>query len=69
MIKAIPKRTFLLRQEEVNGKTKDVLAKKGEKVDLSEKEAVKFWGSLDISEADKKKLLAYSKQNKVGRIV
>jgi hypothetical protein len=66
----VPKRSFLVRQEEVEGgKRKDVLAKKGEKINLTEKEAIKFWGALDLSEADKKKLLNISKTYGHKRLV
>ena len=58
----VPKKTFLLRQEEVEGgKKKDVIAKKGVKIEMSEKEAIQFWGGLDLNEKDQKRLLAVAK--------
>lgn len=57
-MKVIPKRTFLLRQDELeNGKKKDVIAREGVKMDVSEKEAVQFFGYFEIEESDKKKLV------------
>jgi hypothetical protein len=42
-MKVIPKRTFLLKQEHLDGgKVKDVIARKGELIDVSEKEYKKF---------------------------
>jgi beta-N-acetylglucosaminidase len=61
-MKAIPKKTFLLSQERLeNGKTKDVIAKKGVKIDVSEKQAANFYGILELSEEDKKKLISRSR--------
>lgn len=66
----IPKRSFLVRQDDVEGGgKKDVVAKKGIKINLTEREAVRFWGSLDLSEADKKKLLPIARQNGYKRLV
>lgn len=66
----MPKRSFLVRQDDVEGGgKKDVYAKKGIKINLTEREAVKFWGSLDLSEADKKKLLPIARQNGYKRLV
>lgn len=69
MVTVIPKRNFLVRQEMKDDQLKDIVAKKGERIMLSEQEAIKFWGSLDIKETDKKKLMAVSKAQKIGRIV
>jgi hypothetical protein len=70
MITAIPKRTFLAGQEYTeNGKTKDIIAKKGEKMQFNEREAIKYWGSLQFTEADQKKLLALAKQQNLKRVV
>lgn len=70
MITAIPKKTFLAGQTYTeNGKPKSIIAKKGEKMQFSERDAVKFWGHLQFSEADEKKLLALAKQQKLKRIV
>lgn len=69
MITAIPKRNFLVRNDYVDGKRKDVIAKKGEKINLSDEEAVRFWGSVDISEKDKQNLLKVAKNQKFKRLV
>jgi len=63
----IAKKTFLVRQ--VDGKNpktgervkKDVSAVKGQKIELSDEEAIAFWGGLDIPESEKKRLLRVSK--------
>ena len=69
-MKVIPTRNFLVRQEDQEGgKRKDVIAKKGEKIEMSEKEAIKFWGILDLSEADKKKLNLIARTQKLTRRV
>lgn len=66
----VPKRSFLVRQDDVEGGgKKDVYAAKGVKINLTEREAVKFWGSLDLSEADKKKLLPIAQKNGYKRLV
>lgn len=68
-------RTFLVRQVDAkHPKTgvrikKDVIAKKGEKVEISDEEAIKFWGGLDIPEAEKKRLLKVSKQEGFRRLI
>jgi hypothetical protein len=68
MIEAIATRSILIRQERVNGgEKKDIKTKRGEKVRLSEEEAIKFWGALDLKEADKKSLLKFAKQNGIKR--
>jgi hypothetical protein len=70
MITAIPKRTFLAGQEYVEGgKTKDVIAKKGVKMQFSERDAIKYWGSLQFDKKDEEKLLAMAKSQKIKRIV
>jgi hypothetical protein len=74
MISVIPKRTFLLRQERGSNGTKDVIAERGIKMSIDEKDAIQFWGSLEISDADKAKLMKRHKTqgdylNSVGRIV
>lgn len=69
-MKVIPKRAFLVRQEDVEGgKKKDVMAQKGVKIEMSEKEAIKFWGVLDLNDSDKKRLLAISKSQGFKRLV
>jgi hypothetical protein len=69
-MKIVAKRDFLLRQEDVEGgKKKPVYAKKGVLTEVTEKEAIAFWGSLDIKDHDKKRLLAIAKQNGYRRRV
>jgi hypothetical protein len=64
------KKSFLVRQDEVEGgKKKDVKATKGQKINLTEKEAIKFWGALDLTEADKKKLMPIARSNGYKRLV
>jgi hypothetical protein len=56
MPKMIPKKTFLLRQEQVEGKKpKDVIAHKGVAIDVSNAEAVQFAGYWDVSDDKEKK--------------
>lgn len=70
MITATPKRSFLAGQQYVEGgKSKDIIAKKGVKMQFSEKDAIKYWGSLQFDEKDEKKLLALAKQTKMKRSV
>lgn len=38
-------------------------------MEMSEREAVKFWGALELSDADKKKLLSVSRTNGYKRLV
>lgn len=67
MIEAIATRSILIRQERINGQKKDITTKRGEKIKLSEEEAVKFWGALDLKDSDKKSLLKFAKQNGIKR--
>lgn len=54
-MKMIPTRTFLLKQEEDSkGKMKDVIARKGEAIEVTEKEAKKYNASLRPFEASEK---------------
>jgi hypothetical protein len=64
MITAIATRSFLLKQEELsNGLRKDVMTKRGEKIQLTEKEAIMFWGGIKISDDKKaKELVKLGKQ-------
>lgn len=63
MIKAIAKKSILVRQDELpDGKKRDVMSKKGEKMELSEKEAIMLWGAFQYDEKDQKKLLQVAKQ-------
>jgi hypothetical protein len=69
-MKVIPTRTFLVRQEDVEGgKKKDVIAYKGVAIELSDREAVKFWGALELKDAEKKKLNTLARSNKWTRRV
>lgn len=62
-MKVTPKKNFLLRQVELSdGKKKDVIAKKGEKIEVSDKEAAAFYSLFEFSEEDKKKLLTRARQ-------
>jgi len=67
MIEAIATRSVLIRQDRVAGVKKDVTTKRGEKIKLSEEEAIKFWGALDLKESDQKTLMKYAKQNGIKR--
>ena len=69
MIEAIATRNVLIRQERVGNVKKDVSTKRGEKIKLSEEDAIKFWGALEIKENDKKSLLKFARQNGVKRKV
>lgn len=69
-MQVIPKRNFLVRQVELEGgKKKDVHAKKGVKIEMTEKEAIKFWGALSLDDKEKKKLLTTAKANGYKRTV
>lgn len=69
-MKVIPKRTFLLRQDELeNGKKKDVILKEGVKAEVTDKEAVRFAGYFDFDESDKKKLKKIQSDRDVLRLV
>jgi hypothetical protein len=61
MITVIPKRTFLLKQERTMNGTKDIILDRGVKVNIDEADAIKFWGSLEISDKDKANLLKLHK--------
>jgi hypothetical protein len=64
------KRSFLVKQDELEGgKKKDVKAITGQTINLTEKEAIKFWGALDLTEADKKKLMPIARSNGYKRLV
>jgi len=74
MVSVIPTRTFLLKQERGIKGTEDVIATRGEKIQIDEKDAIQFWGSLQISDADKAKLMKLHRTqghflNSTGRIV
>ena len=69
-MKLIPKKTFLLRQETIEGgKKKDVIAHKGVKIEVTDAESVKFFGYFDFDnsstgEVDKKKVMQAARANK-----
>lgn len=68
-MKLKPKKTFLLRQEGEGSKKKDVIARKGELIEVTDAEAVKFYGHFDFEdektgESDKKKVTQAAKNNK-----
>jgi hypothetical protein len=72
----IPNRNFLFKQiEKGDGKKVDVVAKRGVMLkEVSDREAVKFWGAWDFEadpkgEEKKKKLLASAKSNKYMRVL
>lgn len=67
----VPKRTFLLKQiEKEGGKKQDVIAHRGVLLKgVTEREAIKFWGSFNLSDEQKKKLLPLAKQNGWTRLV
>lgn len=62
----IAKKNFLVRQIDANNANKerykkDVTTKRGQKIQLSDEEAIAFWGGLEIPENEKKRLLRISK--------
>lgn len=64
-LKLVPNRSILLRQEELgDGKKKDVYTVKGKAIEVTEREAIEFWGAFEnkMPEDVKKKLLARSKK-------
>jgi hypothetical protein len=67
----IPNRTFLFKQvEKEGGKKRDVIAKKGELLKgVTEREAVKFWSSFNLTDDQKKKLLPLAKANGWTRVL
>jgi hypothetical protein len=69
MIEVLAKKTILLRQDKVAGKTKDTYTKKGEKIKVSEEDAIKCWGAFDFTESQQKSLLALSKRDKLKRVI
>jgi hypothetical protein len=67
----VPKRTFLFKQNELEGgKKKDVIAKQGVLLKgVTEREAVKFWGSFELDDNQKKKLIGLARANGWTRLV
>jgi len=65
MPKMIPKKTFLLKQINEDGKKpKDVIARRGVAIEVTNDEAVKFAGYWDVSEEkEKKKVTDAAKAN------
>ncbi len=63
MVDVIAKRDFLREVKKVDGKDESVYFKKGQKYKIEEKEAIAFWGGLDIKEGEKKRLLQVSKRD------
>lgn len=62
--KLIPNRAILLRQEDIgDGKKKDVHTVKGKPIEVTDREAIEFWGAFEnkMPEDVKKKLLIRSK--------
>lgn len=73
-MKLIPKKTFLLRQDKLEGgKRKDVVAKKGIMIEVTEEEAAKFYGyffdNSDLNEKEKKKVIQAARQQSLLRMV
>ena len=69
-MKVIPKRNFLVRQEDLEGgKKKDIHARRGVRMEMSDKEVIKFWGALDLPEADKKRLSTIARTQGHKRLV
>lgn len=55
-MKLTPKKTFLLKQIHEDGKpTKDVIAHKGQPIEVTNEEAVKFAGYWEVSDEKEKK--------------
>ena len=68
-MQVIPKKTFLLRQEQTEGQPKkDVIAHRGVKIEVSQKEALMFWGNFDLPEDDQKKLMTFARANKLTNV-
>jgi hypothetical protein len=70
MITAVATKSVLIKQELLpGGKRKDIFTKRGEKINLTEEEAIMFWGALDLKEADKKSLLKLAKSQGYKRVI
>lgn len=59
----LAKKEVLVRQVLKDGKRVDIKTKRGQKIDLNEEDAIRIWGALDLTDEQKKKLLAASKLN------
>ncbi|HMJ67592.1 MAG TPA: hypothetical protein VK508_01790 [Cyclobacteriaceae bacterium] len=68
-MEVIAKRAVLIRQDLKEGKRVDVRTVKGKKINLTEEEAIKFWGVLDLSDEQKKKLNTIAKRDGYKRRV
>ncbi len=71
-MKVMSKRTFLVRQEDIDGgKKKDILAFKNKNIDLPEKEVIKFWGNFEwkFTPDERRKLVRIAKEQKLQRVV
>lgn len=62
-MEVIAKKSVLVRQDLKDGKRVDVKTSKGKKINLTEAEAIKFWGALDLTDTQKKSLLAIAKRD------
>jgi hypothetical protein len=69
MPKLTPKKTFLLKQINEDGKKpKDVIAHKGQAIEVTNEEAVKFAGYWEVQEEkEKKKVMDAAKANKEAK--
>jgi hypothetical protein len=73
-MKLIPNKTFLLRQDKLSGgKRKDIVAKRGIPIEVTEEEAAKFYGyffdSSDNNEKEKKKVIQEARAQGYLRMV
>lgn len=69
-MQVIPNRTFLVRQDVLEGgKKKDVIATKGVKIDLPEKDIIRSFGSFKLNEQEKKKLTQVARLQGYKRVV
>lgn len=72
MVKVGVKRQVLQSSKVINGKANDVILKKtakGAKIELSEEDAIRLWGALDIDDNTKKILVKYSRMNGIKRVI
>lgn len=67
--KYLAKRSVLIGRREVRGKKVDVKTEKGQIIVLSDEDAVRMWGALEISEKQKKRLLSIAKQEGYKRVI
>lgn len=70
MINAVAKRTFLMGQEILDGgQKKDIIAHRGERLRLNERDAIKFYGALKFKREDEDTLQRIAKTQKLNRII